>query len=80
MNNLPLRSGNTLIDAIFDLCVQILLGLANLFGVSYNTINVVIFCVVWPILTIVLIVIVVRQRMVIRKYRQTIHEAGHVSQ
>ncbi|MCH8513060.1 MAG: hypothetical protein LAT83_15610 [Kiritimatiellae bacterium] len=66
MNNIPIRSGNSIIDALFDLCVNILLWLANLFGVSYNTINIWIFCVIWPILTMALIVIVIRQHLRIK--------------
>ncbi|MCC5850869.1 MAG: hypothetical protein JJU29_22500 [Verrucomicrobia bacterium] len=63
---MPIRSGNSIIDALFDLCVNILLWLANLFGVSYNTINIWIFCVIWPILTMALIVIVIRQHLRIK--------------
>ncbi len=70
MNNVPIRSGNEFIDALFDLCVQILLWLANLCGVSYNTINIWIFCIIWPILTVVLLWIVVRQHLLIRMLKR----------
>jgi len=73
MNNLDdiqIRSGNPTIDALFDLCVRILLWLADLFGVSYNTINIWIFCVIWPLFTIILVAIVVRQYERIRALKQ----------
>jgi len=69
MGGPPIRSGNGIIDALFDLCVRILLFLADLFGVSYNTINIWIFCVLWPIVTVALVVVVIRQRLTIRRLR-----------
>jgi hypothetical protein len=67
MTEPPIRSGNTVIDACFDLCVDLLLWLADLFGVSYNTINIWIFCVIWPIFTVILMVLVVKQHLKIRR-------------
>jgi hypothetical protein len=55
-----------MIDAIFDLCVLLLLFLADLFGMTYKAINVWIFVVVWPVLTLALIAVVVWQRLKIR--------------
>ena len=72
MNRPPIRSGNAVIDACFDLCVDILLWLADLFGVSYNTINIWVFCIIWPILTLVLMGLVVKQHLTIRKLKKPI--------
>ena len=69
MTEILVRSGVPIIDAIFDLCVQILLWLAALFGVSYTAINVWIFCVIWPITTIMLVLIVVKQHRKIHKLK-----------
>ena len=44
--------------------------LADLFGVSYNTINIWIFCILWPLLTLGLILVVLRQHRVIQKLRR----------
>ncbi|MBT3194517.1 MAG: hypothetical protein HN341_18375 [Verrucomicrobia bacterium] len=63
-----------MIDACFDLCVDILLWLADLFGVSYNTINIWIFCIIWPIFTLVLMILVVKQYLKIRKLKQELKE------
>ena len=66
----PIQSGVTWIDALFDLCVRILLRLADLFGMSYTEINVWIFCVIWPLVTVILVALVVWQRMTIRRLRR----------
>jgi hypothetical protein len=52
MTNTPIRSGNAVIDFIFDACVNLLLLIGYLTGLSYNAVNVLIFCVIWPLLTI----------------------------
>lgn len=62
----PVRSGVGWIDAAFDLCVRFLMWLAGVLGISYNEINVWIFCVLWPVLTLVLIVAVIWQWRKIR--------------
>jgi hypothetical protein len=51
---------NNFFNAIFDYCVKILIWLANLFGLTYKAINVIIFCIIWPIMTIALIVWVIK--------------------
>jgi hypothetical protein len=50
-----------MIDKVFDLCVSLLSWLAAQLGISYNAINVWIFCVVWPLFTIGLIAIIIWQ-------------------
>jgi hypothetical protein len=69
----PIRSGSGWIDALFDLCVDILMWLAALFGVSYNEINIWIFCVIWPILTLILIGLVVWQWIRIRTLKRALN-------
>ncbi|MDV6236543.1 hypothetical protein CH379_012985 [Leptospira ellisii] len=44
------------VDRIFDWCVDVLIYWAKVFGITYNEINVYIFCVIWPIVTIGLVV------------------------
>lgn len=62
MTNTPIRSGNSIIDFVFDACVNLLLFIGALTGLSYNAVNVIIFCVIWPILTVVLLVMVFMRR------------------
>ena len=64
-----------MIDAIFDLCVLLLLFLADLFGMTYKAINVWIFVVVWPVLTLALVAIVFWQRLRIQRLLGQIKDA-----
>ena len=50
---------NNKIDQLFTLCVNFLLILGKKLGLSYNEVNIWIFCVIWPILTLVLFVLAI---------------------
>lgn len=54
-------------DQIFDWCVDILVYWANIFDITYKEINVWVFVIIWPILTLVLSGIILAQR---RKIQQ----------
>jgi hypothetical protein len=41
-----------LMDKTFDSCVDLLQGIAKRAGLSYKQINVLIFCLGWPIFTL----------------------------
>ena len=56
-----------MIDAIFDLCVTILVVAANWLGISYEAINVWVFVIIWPLLTLVLLAIIICQRFLLRR-------------
>ena len=60
------NSGILWIDIIYDFCVQLLIDTARFLGISYEEINVWLFCVIWPLLSLVLFAEVVRLR--IKKY------------
>ena len=45
-------------DKVFYGCVNLLHYIANKLGMTYNQINVWIFCVIWPAITIALIIMV----------------------
>jgi len=60
---------------IFDLCVKSLVWAGDLFGMSYVQINVWIFCIIEPIIFIVLLVIIFRQYNTI-KYLRNIHTSN----
>ena len=57
-------------DQIFDWCVNVLVYWASVFGITYKEINVWVFVIIWPILTIILITIIVEHRRTIRKLLQ----------
>jgi len=54
-------------DQIFDWCVNVLIYWAGIFGITYKEINVWVFVIIWPIMTIVLFMIIIVQQ---RKIRQ----------
>ncbi len=54
-------------DQIFDWCVNVLVYWAGILGITYKEINVWVFVILWPILTLVLIGIIFLQYRTIRK-------------
>lgn len=54
-------------DAIFDWCVEVLVYFAGMFGITYKEINVWVFVIIWPILTLVLIASTILQQIRIRR-------------
>ena len=57
------NSGILWIDIIYDFCVQLLIDTARFLGISYEEINVWLFWVIWPLLSLVLFAEVVRLRL-----------------
>ncbi len=60
-----------MVERIFQLCVDLLVWLARLLGMSYEEVNVWIFCVIWPLFTLLLIAVVVWQYVIIQKMKET---------
>jgi len=60
-------SGGPTIDYIFKLCVVLLTDLAQFLGTSYEAINIWIFVIIWPILTLYLIFQVILLRLKVRQ-------------
>jgi hypothetical protein len=60
------KTSGAFIDMVFNWCVDLLSAAASRLGISYNEINVWVFCVVWPLLTIALVGAVIAQRRRIR--------------
>jgi hypothetical protein len=58
------------VDAIFDWCVEILVFFAGVLGITYKEINVWVFVIIWPIITLALITLVVIQQAHIRKLQR----------
>lgn len=57
------NSGIIWIDIVFDFCVRLLIDAARFLGITYEEINVWLFVVIWPIISLVLFAEVVRLRM-----------------
>ena len=62
-------------DAIFDWCVGVLVYFAGVFGITYKEINVWVFVIIWPILTLILIASIIVQQVRIRRLQRTLQEA-----
>jgi len=57
-------------DAIFDWCVAVLVYFANVFGITYKEINVWVFVIIWPILTLALMALLVIQQIRIQRLQK----------
>ncbi len=56
-----------MINYIFDWCVQILIFAAHKLGMTYKAVNVWIFVIIWPVITLALFGIIIFQHLRIRK-------------
>ena len=57
------NSGISWIDQILDFCVQLLFDIVYLIGITYEEINVWIFCFVWPIASLIMFAEIIRLRL-----------------
>ena len=48
------NSGIEWVDIIFNWCVRLLYDWATFFGITYEEINIWVFIVIWPVLTLAL--------------------------
>jgi hypothetical protein len=56
-----------MVNSIFDWYVHVLVYWAGILGITYKAINVWVFVIIWPILTIILTAIIIKQRQIIRR-------------
>ena len=56
-----------MMDQIFDWCVQVLIYWAGMFEITYKEINVWVFVIIWPLLTVLLIGVIFIQQKRIRQ-------------
>jgi len=61
---------NNLFNEIFNLCVKFLLWLGDNFGLSYKAINVIIFCIIWPFLTIWMIIYIIKLKSKLKQFKK----------
>ena len=57
------NTGIEWIDFTFDFCGQLLFDIADLIGISYEEINVWLFCIIWPILSLIMFAEIIRLRL-----------------
>ena len=60
------NSGIYWIDVTFNYCVRLLYEVAGLLGITYEEINVWLFCVIWPVTTLLMLVEIIRLRFRLR--------------
>jgi len=56
-----------MMDTIFDWCVNVLVYWAGVLDITYKEINVWVFVIIWPIVTIIMGIIIFWQRQLIGK-------------
>ena len=56
-----------MMDQIFDWCVTVLIYWAGILGITYKEINVWVFIIIWPMLTVLLVMIILWQQRQIRR-------------
>lgn len=61
------ESSSDFINKLFDLCVDLLIWLGDLLGISYEAINIWIFVIIEPIIFIIMLILIIRYRLKIKK-------------
>jgi hypothetical protein len=56
-----------MMDQIFDWCVNVLVYWAGILGITYKEINVWVFVIIWPIVTLLMAAVIVWQWRRIRQ-------------
>ena len=59
------NSGIAWIDYAFDWCVILLINVAKMIGITYEEINVWLFCIILPIVLLILFFEVIRLRLIV---------------
>lgn len=54
---------------IYAYCTDFVINLANIFNLSYYEINAIIFCIIWPLLTIFLILFNIYKYLSLKKIK-----------
>jgi len=61
------NSGIEWIDLTFNFCVYLLYDVGRLIGITYEEINVWLFVVIWPLLSLIMLAEIIRLRLKIEK-------------
>jgi hypothetical protein len=57
------NSGIIWIDETFNFCVRLLYEIGGILGITYEEINVWLFCIIWPFLTLIMFGEILRLRL-----------------
>ena len=66
------NSGIYWVDLVFNYCVKLIYDAASFVGISYEEINVWVFCILWPIATIIILGEIVRLKIKIRRFKRSV--------
>ena len=61
------NSGIEWIDNTFNFCVILLYNIGSLFGITYEEINVWLFVVIWPLISLIMFAEIIRLRLKLNK-------------
>ena len=61
------NSGIEWIDNTFNFCVILLYNIGSLLGITYEEINVWLFVVIWPLISLIMFAEIIRLRLKINK-------------
>ena len=61
------NSGIIWIDETFNFCVKLLYEIGGILGITYEEINVWLFCIIWPLLTLIMFGEILRLRLKLKK-------------
>jgi hypothetical protein len=50
-------------DQIFNICVDILIYMSKMLGISYEALNVLLFVIIHPVITLMLFILCIRYRI-----------------
>jgi hypothetical protein len=64
-------------DILFNLCVNLLIDWAKMLGMSYKEINIYIFCIIEPIIFLVMLGIIISQNRILKQVRKTLNDHKH---
>ena len=60
------NSGIEWIDITFNFCVRLLYDFGSILGISYEEINVWLFIVIWPLISLIMFAEIIRLRLKLR--------------
>jgi hypothetical protein len=63
------------VNALFSWCVEVLLKRAHMLGMSYNEINIWIFCIIEPVVFVAMFGVIVWQAIKLRRLRKKLGQA-----
>ena len=69
-------SWDNFISGFFDWCVKVLVKGAHLLGISYEEINIWVFCIIEPIVFLLMLYIVIIQMKKIKKLKTVLERKG----